>query len=56
MTFKEKLDSLRAKAKARIKPESSEEEINESNGILAELDEIEKDYEAQSQENAKFKV
>ena len=55
MTFKEKLDSLRARAKAIVTPESSEDDIKKSTDILGELDEIEKDFDAQSAENAKFK-
>ena len=55
MTFKEKLDALRALAKGGIKPESSEEEIAGVNDVVAKLDDIEKDYDALNEENAKFK-
>ena len=55
MTFKERLDSLREKVKGKIKPESSAEELDEYNGILAELDEIEKDHDGVLTENTKFK-
>ena len=55
MSFKEQLDSLRSKIKAKIKPESSQEELNEYNGLLGDLDTIETEYNSLSQENAKFK-
>lgn len=55
MNFKEKLDALRAEVKSQIKPESSEEEITRVNGLSAQLDELETDYNAVVTENAKFK-
>ena len=55
MSFKEQLDSLRNKVKDHIKPESAQEELNELNGMLADIDNVEKEYESLSQENAKFK-
>ena len=55
MSFKEQLDSIRSKIKAKIKPESSKEELDEYNGLLGDLDTIETDYNSLSQENAKFK-
>ena len=55
MTFKERLEALRAEVKSQIKPESSEEEITRLNGISAKLDELETDYNAVVTENAKFK-
>ena len=55
MSFKEQLDSLRNRAKARIKADSPQEEIDDINAILADLDTIENDYNSLSQENAKFK-
>lgn len=53
--FKEKVDSLRAKLKAHIKPESSKDELDEINGMLTELDELEKSHGDIVTENAKFK-
>ena len=55
MTLKERLDSLRAKVKAKIKPETSAEELDELNGILGELDEIENEHNNVITENTKFK-
>lgn len=55
MTFKERLEALRAEVKSQIKPESSEEEITRLNGISAKLDELETDYNSVVTENAKFK-
>lgn len=55
MNFKEQLDSLRAKVKSHIKPESTEEELGELNGMLGELDELEKSHNDVVTENAKFK-
>ena len=55
MTFKERLEALRAEVKSQIKPESSEEEITRLNGISAKLDELETDYNSVLTENAKFK-
>ena len=54
MTFKERLEALRAEVKSQIKPESSEEEITRLNGISAKLDELETDYNSVVTENAKF--
>lgn len=55
MSFKEKLDSLRQRVKDKIKPDSSEEELKELNSILADLDNVETDFNNLSQENAKFR-
>ena len=55
MTLKERLDSLRTKVKAKIKPESTPEELDEYNGILGELDEIENEHNNVITENTKFK-
>ena len=55
MTLKERLDSLREKVKGKIKPESSAEELDEYNGLLAEIDEIEKEHNNVVTENTKFK-
>lgn len=55
MTLKERLDSLREKAKSRIKPESTQEEIDEVNGIISALDEIEKEHNEVVAVSAKYK-
>lgn len=55
MTIKERLDSLRNKFKEKIKPESTPEELEELNGLVSELDEIETDYNQLSEEHGKFK-
>lgn len=55
MTFKERLDALRAEVKSRITSESSEEDIKKVNDTTAELDELEKEHNAVVAENAKFK-
>ena len=55
MSFQEQLNSLREKIKGKIKPESTEEELGELNGILGELDEMEKSHNDLVTENAKFK-
>lgn len=55
MTFQEKLNSLRARAKARITPESSEEQVKEYNDIIAEIDDIEKEHNDLVALNGRYK-
>lgn len=55
MGIKENLDSLRARAKAQIKPESTKEEIDAYNEIIKEIDEIEKEHNEVLSVNAKYK-
>lgn len=55
MTLAERLASLKTKLKAKIKPESSTEEINEINDLIKELDEVENSHNEVVTENAKFK-
>jgi len=55
MTFQEQITALKEKVKAKIKPESSEEEIQEINGLLAEMDSLETTHNELVTENAKFK-
>ena len=55
MTFQEKVASLKAKIQAKIKPESTPEELEELNGMMTELDEVEKTHNDVVAENAKFK-
>ncbi|MBO7732555.1 MAG: hypothetical protein J6S67_08375 [Methanobrevibacter sp.] len=44
MTIKERLDALRAKLKAKIKPESTADEISAIDAEMKELDSIEEEY------------
>ena len=55
MTLQERIASLKAKFQAKIKPESTPEELDEINGLMTELDEVEKDHNVVVAENAKFK-
>ena len=55
MTFQEQITALKEKVKAKIKPESSEDEIQEINGLLAEMDSLETTHNELVTENAKFK-
>ena len=55
MSIKERLDSLREKAKSKIKPESTQEEIDEANSIIAELDAIETEHNEVLSTSAKYK-
>ena len=55
MTFKEKLDALKGKFQAKIKAESTPEEIQEVNDLIAECDSLESSYNEVVTENAKFK-
>lgn len=55
MTFQEQITALKEKVKAKIKPESSEDEIQEINGLLAEMDSLETTHNELVAENAKFK-
>lgn len=53
--FTESINSLREKLKAKIKPESSEEEIADINDSLNSLDEIEKEHNSVVEVNGKYK-
>ena len=55
MTFQEQITALKEKVKAKIKPESSEDEIQEINGLFAEMDSLETTHNELVTENAKFK-
>ena len=55
MTFKERLESLKAKVNAKIGQESEASEIQEAQAFSAELDELAGDYDKVVQDNAKFK-
>ena len=55
MTFKEQLEALKGKIQAKIKPESSAEEIQEVNDLIAEFDSLDASYNQVVTENAKFK-
>lgn len=55
MNFKEKAESLKAKFKAKITPESTPEQIEEVNAMTSELEELATLHESVVAENAKFK-
>ena len=55
MTFKERLDALKGNLQAKIKAESTPEEIQEVNDLIAECDSLESSYNEVVTENAKFK-
>lgn len=55
MTFKERIQALKDKAKALIKPESTPEEIEAVNGLIAEYDALDTEHDGSLTENAKFK-
>lgn len=56
MTFKEKLESIRAEFKGKINADSTPEELERINGMLASIDEIEADYTKVSEDNAKYQA
>lgn len=53
--FKEKIKALKSKISAKITAESSPEEIEEINNILAELDELDGQYDTVVDANNKYK-
>lgn len=55
MTLKEQVQSLKAKIQAKIKDESTPEEIQEVNDIITELDSIDTAHDGLLQEHAKTK-
>lgn len=55
MTFKEKLDALKSKIQAKITAESIPEQIEEINGLIAEMDELEAFHNEVVTESAKLK-
>ena len=55
MTFKEKIEALKSKLKAKIKSESTPEEIQEINDLMAELDSLDSDFSSLSDEHSKVK-
>ena len=55
MTFKEQVEALKSKIQGKLKPESSQEEIEEISGIVKELDSLVESHDAMATENAKFK-
>ena len=55
MTFKERVDALKSKIQAKIKSESTADEIAEINDLVAELDALDADYTNLSQEHSKVK-
>ncbi|MBR3917175.1 MAG: hypothetical protein IKJ59_00360 [Clostridia bacterium] len=55
MTLQERLSALREKIKAKITPESSPEELDEYNGMLQSLDEIETEHNKVVETSAKYR-
>lgn len=55
MTFKEKFDALKTKIQAKITTESTPEQIEEINGLVSELDELETSHNELVTESAKLK-
>ena len=53
--FKEQFDALKGKFQAKITADSTQEQIEEINGIVAELDALETSHNEVVTENAKFK-
>ena len=55
MTFKEKTDGLRKFLKGLVKEDMSPEQLEEFNTHIAELDDLDQDYNKSEDERAKFK-
>lgn len=55
MTYQEKVSALKDKLQAKIKSESTPEEIAEVNSLLEEIDGLASEFETLSQEHAKTK-
>lgn len=53
--FKEQFDALKGKFQAKITADSSQEQIEEINSVIAELDALETSHNEVVTENAKFK-
>ena len=56
MTLKEQVQALKAKIQAKLKDDSTPEEIQEVNDIIAELDSIDSAHDGVLQEHAKTKT
>ena len=55
MNFLEKVNALKEKLNAKLTAESSPEQIEEINGLVAEVDALNNDYSNLEQEHAKTK-
>lgn len=55
MNWKEQVDALKAKFQGKIKEDSSQEEIEEINSLIAEVDALDSAYNELEQEHAKTK-
>lgn len=55
MTFKEMLEALKGKVSAKITAESTQEEIDEVNGLVADIDSLGTSHEELVSEHAKTK-
>ena len=56
MTFKEQVDALKGKISSKITAESTQEEIDAVNGIIADIDALDTSYNELDQEHAKTKT
>ena len=55
MTWKESIDALKAKISAKITKESTPEQIEEINGVIADIDALDTSYTTLEAEHAKTK-
>ena len=55
MNWKEQVDALKAKFQAKITSESTPEEVEEVNTLVAEIDALDNSYNELEQEHAKTK-
>ena len=56
MNWKEQVESLKSKFSAKITSESSQEQIEELNSLIAEVDALDSAYNELEQEHAKTKT
>lgn len=56
MNWKDQVNALKAKFQSKVKEDSSQEEIDEINGLIAEVDALDTAYNELEQEHAKTKT
>ena len=56
MNWKEQVEALKAKFQSKVKEDSTQEEIDEINGLIAEVDALDSAYNELEQEHAKTKT
>lgn len=56
MNWKEQVEALKAKFQSKVKENSTQEEIDEINGLIAEVDALDSAYNELEQEHAKTKT